>query len=202
MLSLLSAIAILSLISLLPIHGRRLRHHDQGLTEENPLLLHNTTTTNNTTTILPTPTNPTITGSPPCIPISGKTALIIGEDYNSIKNYSQAFPSHSQPFGLMSYTALSNDYGHLTGLRQPIDYGSGIQWVDGLTSLYPTSAIQLGLWIKGQLDGIIQGEYDNEINALANYINETLTHAFYLRIGYEFDSLENNYDNRNYQLSE
>jgi hypothetical protein len=61
----------------------------------------------------------------PCIPIEGKTALIIGQDYNSINNYTTAL---NVPFGLMSYTALRSDNGHLAGLSHPIDYGSGIEW--------------------------------------------------------------------------
>ncbi|RYY86788.1 hypothetical protein EON63_05215 [archaeon] len=50
-------------------------------------------------------------------------------------------------FGTMSYTALQN----LTGLTDPIDYGSGVQWASGLMARYPQSAIQLGLWLVGKL---------------------------------------------------
>jgi hypothetical protein len=42
----------------------------------------------------------------PCVPESGSTALIIGQDYVNMENYSIAF--HSHPFGIMSYTALNS----------------------------------------------------------------------------------------------
>lgn len=131
---------------------------------------------------------------PPCIPGPGRTALIIGQDYHSINNYTAAFSSNSNPFGLMSYTALhSPNGGDLAGMSDPIDYGSGIEWVQGLVTKYPSSAIQLGLWLVGQLDGVLVGQYDDSIHRLAAFMNQT-SNAFYLRIGYEFDTLESNYD--------
>ena len=40
----------------------------------------------------------------PCIPVAGKTALIVGQDYYSIHNYTTALKGI--PFGIMSYTGL------------------------------------------------------------------------------------------------
>ena len=60
----------------------------------------------------------------PCIPEPYKTALIIGQDYYSISNYSTVMDHHI--FGTMSYTALrSPSSGNLGGLRYPVNYGSG-----------------------------------------------------------------------------
>lgn len=45
--------------------------------------------------------------------------------------------------------------------------------------------------------GDIIGKYDEYINELALFINQTSV-DYYLRIGYEFDSLENNYPTAGY----
>ena len=138
-----------------------------------------------------TPANPVT----PCTPIPGKTAIVIGQDFYSISNYTAAFTGHPSPVGYMAYTALKNDWGELTGLKHSIDYGGGVQWVDGLTKQYPTSSIQLGLWLKGQCEDVVVGILDHNIQRLAKYIKDHgKHHAFFLRIGYEFDSSENHYD--------
>ena len=129
---------------------------------------------------------------PLCIPKEGKTGIIIGQDYDSIRNYTMNMKNNHKPYGLMSYTALANDYGELTGTKEPIDYGSGIQWTDGLSYEYPDSTIQLGLWLVGQCHKIRAGLYDHQINELARYIEKSNSN-YILRIGYEFDSFENNY---------
>jgi len=61
--------------------------------------------------------------SHPCIPVEGRTALVIGQDYDSISNYTQQVKDNSAPFGLMSYTALKNNDGELSGTTYHIcDY--------------------------------------------------------------------------------
>jgi hypothetical protein len=101
----------------------------------------------------PDPSTPTeVANSRPCLPIAGKTAVMIGQDYNSILNYTRAFTTlHPYPFGLMSYTTVKNERGILTGLQNPIDYGAGIEWMKGLVTKYPSSSIQLGLYLVNQL---------------------------------------------------
>jgi hypothetical protein len=65
-----------------------------------------------------------ITELPLCVPILGHSALLIGQDYFSITNYSSVL--HHHIFGTMSYTALrSKSSGNLGGLRYPVNYGSG-----------------------------------------------------------------------------
>ena len=128
----------------------------------------------------------------PCIPVEGRTALVIGQDYDSISNYTQQVKDNSAPFGLMSYTALKSEYGELSGTIYPIDYGSGVEWSEGLSKRYPQSSIQLGLWIVGQCAGIANGTYDAIIDRLASYIKQSRS-DYFLRIGYEFDSALNNY---------
>ena len=131
----------------------------------------------------------------PCVPSSGHTALVIGQDYYSILNYTSAvgFP----PFGVMSYTALSSPTGSLTGLKKPIDYGSGIEWTQGLADMYPDAIIQIGLYLVDCEDDVINGKLDDKIESLAKYLS-SLDTAIYLRIGYEFDSSSNHYKPESY----
>ena len=134
-------------------------------------------------------------GSKPCIPISGKLGIIIGQDYQSILNYTSHFRSeHKNPFGLMGYTTLSGNDGELTGLIDPIDYGSGIEWVDGLRREFPRSSMNLGLYLVDQLDSVIEGRLDSSLDRFVEYIKQNSSCTdFYVRVGYEFDNPSNHY---------
>ena len=69
----------------------------------------------------------------PCVPVEGKTGLILGQDFFSITNYTAALGPPAVPFGVMSYTALrGGKAGGLRGLRSPVNYGSGVQWATGV----------------------------------------------------------------------
>ena len=130
----------------------------------------------------------------PCVPKKDKVGLIIGQSYWDIKNYTSAFSKDNpRPFGLASYTALDSVNGRLTGLWDPINYGSGREWAGGLHDDYPGSALQLGLYLVNAEERTANGELDEEINFLAEFLREYGA-PVYLRIGYEFDSKENNYD--------
>jgi hypothetical protein len=128
------------------------------------------------------------------------TGLIIGQDYGSIKNYTSKVEENSKPFGLMTYTALTNENGDLPGLVSPIDYGSGTEWAVGLSDRYPGSSIQLGLWIVNVVSEISSGKYDSQIDSLISTVSESDS-DYYIRIGYEFDSPENNYETENYKAA-
>lgn len=80
----------------------------------------------------------------------------------------------------------------MTGLKYPIDYGSGTEWVHGLLNKYPESAIQLGLYLVNVFDYVLSGSLDDIIDNLITYIKEVNV-SVYLRIGYEFDSYSNGY---------
>lgn len=138
------------------------------------------------------------TNSKPCIPSSGHTALVIGQDYYSITNYTSSYDFKQDPFGLMAYTALLSPTGSLKGLSDPINYGSGIEWVSGLLQKYPKSAMQLGLYLVDSWDDVINGSLDAEIDELAFYL-KGLDVPVYLRIGYEFDSELNRYATQSYR---
>ncbi|KAJ8611475.1 hypothetical protein CTAYLR_005162 [Chrysophaeum taylorii] len=109
----------------------------------------------------------------------------IGQDYWSVSNYSAVF---GLPDVVMSYTSLRN----LSGLFEPINYGSGREYA-GATygDLGKPHTIQLGLWLVGDLEAVIAGALDARIEELASFCRQT---RVYLRIGYECDNPENSYE--------
>lgn len=138
----------------------------------------------------------------PCIVRPGTVSLTIGQDLGSIQNYTHDLSSsHPLPFGLMAYTTIKNEHGELTGLIFPIDYGSGVEWSSSLILNYPGSSMQIGLWLVDQCDLINSGAYDYLLDQLVSYIKKNSDVAFYIRVGYEFDSYENHYDPVSYKLA-
>jgi endo-1,3-beta-xylanase len=135
---------------------------------------------------------------PPCLPTKGKTAVVIGQDYYSIRNYTHTVNENSNPFGLMSYTSVSRIGGETDGLKNPVNYGSGIEWASGLVEKYPSSAVQLGLWIVDDCENIRKGKYDESLDNLIAYMSDSETN-YYLRIGYEFDTSANRYPVKDYK---
>jgi hypothetical protein len=147
----------------------------------------------------------------------GSTQLLIGQDLGSVLHYMQAFSAWPQGalHGSMVYTALRNEYGHLTGLTSPIDYGSGVQWAEGLRRCliedeweekikdndakdFPLQqpVLQVGLWLVDQCAEIARGELDDHIRSLGEFLSSG-NHwpgPVLLRVGYEFDSDLNHYD--------
>ena len=83
----------------------------------------------------------TSNGDSVCIPANGYTALIIGQDYVNIANYTSNFGFAS---GYMSYTALRSPSGDLAGLTESVDYGSGVECAKCLIDDFKPSILQLG----------------------------------------------------------
>jgi hypothetical protein len=112
----------------------------------------------------------------------------------------------------MVYTDLAT----LRGLWEPSDYGSGVEYADGIVDMYyPTSSsrddrrrrdgdgdgtgtiatrspvgLQIGLWLDGA-DGcfsICSGKLDANIQRLSSYLERTRASKIFLRVGYEFDN--------------
>ena len=132
----------------------------------------------------------------PCTPAKGKTALLIGQDYKSIVEYSKAM---EKPMGYMTYTAINfNSSASLAGLKFPVDYGSGIEWAKGLLDLPSVSSLQIGLYLVNSCGYIMTGLLDAYIDELGMFLKKYPEHSIYLRIGYEFDSEENNYPTVDY----
>ena len=93
----------------------------------------------------------------------------------------------------MHHTALRSDTGALAGLNTPVNYGSGTEWSKGLINKYSNTSIQLGLWLVGACTDVAEGKLSKEIKRLATFFLSIHPTPVYLRIGYEFDSPENDY---------
>jgi hypothetical protein len=121
------------------------------------------------------------------LPPQGKTLVLIGQDERSIQNYMKATGHH--PAGFMTYTSIQD----MDGLSEPADYGAGTNHAQYLADNFPSAAFQIGLYMVDALDGILKGDYDKNIQTLADWLKQ-LKHPVYLRIGYEFDLPNNHYD--------
>jgi len=93
------------------------------------------------------------------------------------------------PSTAMFYT----DIQVLRGLEQPVDYGSGIEYADGITdSLFSGQAVglQIGLWLNGTTGckDIISGALDKNIETLIEFLTDGHASKVFLRVGYEFDN--------------
>lgn len=100
----------------------------------------------------------------------------------------------------MVYTDLAT----LNGLWQPTDYGSGVEYADGLLDLFPSrnnnqnshqtmqasTGLQIGLWLDGTTGcfQICSGEMDDQIQKLISYLERSRASKIFLRLGYEFDN--------------
>ncbi len=125
-------------------------------------------------------------------PPPGKTILLIGQDRETIKQYVKE--TGLVPGGVMFYTAVQN----VRALKQPYDYGAGFQDGKFLAANYPHSTIQIGLYMIGVLDDILQGKYDGNLRLIGRWIKKT-RRPIYLRIGYEFDLPHNHYEPEKYK---
>lgn len=112
--------------------------------------------------------------------------VVVGQDFGSIGNYSAAF---GDPWGVMVYQSLRNF------TRGPLNYGSGLETIDGLMERYPNAVIQLGLYLVGDLRATLSGELDEQILDIEQLASER---RLLLRIGYEFDNPDNGYDPSEY----
>lgn len=120
-------------------------------------------------------------------PAKGKTLLFIGQDGDTIKEYSDKI--NVKPTGVMFYTSVQR----MEGLDHIENIGAGPQHADGLLKDYPDAVIQIGLYMVEALDGIAAGEYDANLTKFANWIIKA-NRPVYIRIGYEFDNPDNRYD--------
>jgi hypothetical protein len=127
----------------------------------------------------------------PFIPQQGKL-IIIGQQQDAIDAYIDN--TGTIPGGVMSYTSIEN----VDGLERPADHNGGIMNAQYYVNEYPHMALQLALYMVGDLDDTIDGVYDVNIVKLARWMKNTGC-PIYLRIGYEFDLPKNEYDPGKYQ---
>lgn len=149
-------------------------------------------------------------------PGKGKTLLLIGQDLETIGNYC----SDSElmiPSGTVSYInfyAITREEIYLFGglginndlepQEGTADWGAGPLNAYKNIQDYPDSVIAIGLSLVEDysagwtLQAITEGNYDENIDKLAYYI-ELADRPVYLRIGYEFDGIWNNYPQEDYK---
>ncbi len=124
-------------------------------------------------------------------PSEGKVIFIVGQDNNTIDTYVKNIGI--TPAGFMFYTSIQK----MEGISEPINLGAGPSHAQYLIDKYPNSVIQIGLYMVNALDGVIQGTYDNNIDKLSEWLKK-IKRPVYLRIGYEFDFNQNNYNPEKY----
>eukprot|EP00584_Thalassiosira_punctigera_P009158 CAMPEP_0172532350 /NCGR_PEP_ID=MMETSP1067-20121228/5439_1 /TAXON_ID=265564 ORGANISM="Thalassiosira punctigera, Strain Tpunct2005C2" /NCGR_SAMPLE_ID=MMETSP1067 /ASSEMBLY_ACC=CAM_ASM_000444 /LENGTH=456 /DNA_ID=CAMNT_0013316857 /DNA_START=178 /DNA_END=1545 /DNA_ORIENTATION=+ len=157
-----------------------------------------------------------------CRPPTNTTYLVIGQDLFSINEYVTSQYNYSLHQHINSVNDTSNEVGSgqsisslvpsafmvytdlatLKGLWEPTDYGSGVEYADGVLDLYPSlnqnashkarssTGIQIGLWLDGTRGciAINMGEMEDQINLLISYLERSRASKIFLRLGYEFDN--------------
>lgn len=125
------------------------------------------------------------------LPPDKKILLFVGQDRESINAYSREL--NVVPAGVMFYTSIEI----LSGVNEPADHGAGFQDADYLLKEYPDSVLQIGLYMVGTLQDVVDGKYDDNIQRFGEWLKSTRRPVF-LRIGYEFDLPQNGYESNVY----
>lgn len=135
-----------------------------------------------------------------CRPPAQHTYLTIGQDLFSIEEYLNSQYNASLhrnsttpktaflPAAVMGYTDIQT----LRGLDMPVDYGSGIEYADGLLDSIVASGdninvgLQIGLWLNGTSGcrDLVQGKLDEQVHGLMHYLEHCRASHVFLRVGY------------------
>ncbi len=121
------------------------------------------------------------------VPSDNKTLLFCGQNNDDSQEFVKI--NGKVPAGFMIYTSLQN----LEALDEDVEYGTGTMSGNFILKNYKKAALQIGLFLVGSLDSVIDGSLDENIKKLGEWISKTKVPVF-LRIGYEFDLPENYYD--------
>ncbi|MFA9397952.1 MAG: glycosyl hydrolase [Clostridiaceae bacterium] len=124
-----------------------------------------------------------------------KVLLIMGQDLGAVgglKDYDDGYVDYiGVPGGVTTYTSLDT----LEGLETFTNYGSGDvcgqYYLEDET--FDDAYIAIGLSLVGDLDNIVAGDRDENINELGKWIKNT-NRTVFLRIGYEYEGSWNDYD--------
>ncbi|MES2825416.1 MAG: endo-1,3-beta-xylanase [Pseudomonadota bacterium] len=159
------------------------------------------------------------------LPDDNKVLFFMGQDTETLSAFKKSvldkdstFPA---PGGVTLYTKISHSfkYGSLAGLKENVDYGSGINnFIDTLNE-FPKAALAVGLdmtdaqadcksiptkAIAGLIDADVTPElirfYRSEVDRLITFLKST-DRPIFLRIGYEFDGPWNCYNAAAYKAS-
>jgi len=121
------------------------------------------------------------------VPPDNNTLLFCGQNNTDSEEFVKI--NKKVPAGFMIYTSLQN----LEGLNEDVEYGTGKMSANFILTNYKKAALQIGLFLVGSLDSVIDGSLDDNIKKLGEWITKTNVPVF-LRIGYEFDLPENYYE--------
>ena len=121
------------------------------------------------------------------VPPDNNTLLFCGQNNTDSEEFVKI--NKKVPAGFMIYTSLQN----LEGLNEDVEYGTGKMSANFILTNYKKTALQIGLFLVGSLDSVIDGSLDDNIKKLGEWITKTNVPVF-LRIGYEFDLPENYYE--------
>ncbi len=127
-------------------------------------------------------------------PPFGETVLVIGSDKDSIEDYVHQIGI--VPAGFMIYTNIQG----AESLFEAGNHGAGDNFAQYFVQKYPHTVIQLGLYMVGALQGVVDGVYDDNIKKIGEWIKQAKC-PVYLRIGYEFDLGNNHYDPHLYKTA-
>ena len=121
--------------------------------------------------------------------------LVIGQDNDSINAYVAAMGADGTPSGVSAYVDME-----LNGLTADTFNGSGINNIARLAKTYPSAALVVAVKAQNQLDQIILGHWDANIDKLFKTLLSYKRQIF-LRFGYEFDGPWNQYEPDKYIAS-
>lgn len=140
-------------------------------------------------------------GAPKYVPKNGEKLLIIGQDLGAaggLQSHNNGYIDNlSQlPAGVTTYTGIAG----LAGLKSQTNWGAGDVNAQAYLDdpAFDNVVISIGLYINNQLNNIINGSRDGDINTLGEWIIESERPVF-LRIGYEFDGSWNGLDPDDYK---
>lgn len=125
------------------------------------------------------------------LPPPGQRLLFIGQDNAAFNSY--VSDTGTIPAGFMVYTSVQDP----VALVRPSGPSVGVQNASELLAKYSNTMVQIGLWMVGNADDILTGNYDGNIDFIADWIAQCGRPVF-LRVGYEFDFPENHYDPGDY----
>jgi Glycosyl hydrolase family 26 len=125
------------------------------------------------------------------VPPEGKTLLIVGQDIENIAGYLDAVKV--APAGLSAYTSAEFS----EGLGSADDNGGGVQHAGAIVEKYPNTVILLAVYMVDMEEKVYSGDVDPSLDRMGNWI-KSANRPVYVRIGYEFDYPENNYQPEKY----
>lgn len=132
------------------------------------------------------------------LPVNSKILLFIGQDNETINDYTSEVQSPLTGFTL--YTSIGGD---LNGVENEIDMGAGRIYFRELLVKHPNAALSIGVWMGNtirQERAFFSNKKKNYIRVIKKLIamaqeNELMKHRqIFLRLAYEFDASWNGYN--------